>query len=50
MVLCNDDYLPCGMQSYISATVPPGAGINVLMLGGSSMVSYGSYSLTYTRP
>jgi hypothetical protein len=50
VIACNDDDPACGMQSSISATVPPGAGVNVLTVGGPTMAAQGAYSLTYTRP
>jgi hypothetical protein len=47
---CNDDDYSCGMQSTIKDTVSPGAGIQVLIVGGATGTSMGDYSLTYTRP
>jgi hypothetical protein len=49
-VSCNDDDNNCGMQSTITAAIPPGGGIQVLTVGGSVGTSVGDYTLTYTRP
>jgi hypothetical protein len=50
LVSCNDDYDPCGSRSFINPTVPPGAGLNVLTVGGATTSDYGDYLVTYTRP
>lgn len=47
---CVNDTDACGRQSSLKTTVPPGAGLNVLSLGGGGSVSAGPYVLTYTRP
>jgi hypothetical protein len=47
---CNDDDNDCGMQSTIKLSMPAGAGIQVLTVGGSTGTSIGNYTLTYTRP
>ena len=47
---CNDDDPICGMQSTVATTLPPGAGIQVLTVGGTTGDSMGAYALTYTRP
>jgi hypothetical protein len=49
-VSCNDDDNNCGMQSTIAYPMPPGAGIQVLTVGGATGTSVGDYTLTYTRP
>jgi hypothetical protein len=46
----NDDDDACGMRSTLASTLPPGAGLQVLTVGGSSGKDLGSYTLTYTRP
>jgi hypothetical protein len=38
------------MQSTIAYALPPGAGIQVLTVGGATGTSIGDYTLTYTRP
>ena len=47
---CNDDDKDCGMQSTLGTTIPPGAGIHLLTVGGTTGTSMGDYTLTYTRP
>lgn len=47
---CNDDDKSCGRQSTLGTTVPPGAGIQVLTVGGGVGNSMGDYNLTFTRP
>jgi len=47
---CNDDDNACGMRSTLDSTLPPGAGLQVLPVGGSNASDMGSYTLTYTRP
>jgi hypothetical protein len=47
---CNNDYEPCGMRSSLTATIPPGAGLNMLTVDGATMRAFGSYQLSYTRP
>jgi hypothetical protein len=47
---CVNDTEACGRQSLLRTTVPPGAGLNVLSLGGGAAVAAGPYVLTYTRP
>jgi hypothetical protein len=47
---CNDDDVACGMQSTADATIPPGAGMFVLTVGGTLIRSYGIYTITYIRP
>ena len=49
-VSCVDDTDPCGRQSSMKATVPPGAGLNVLTIAGGDPNASGPYLLTYTRP
>jgi hypothetical protein len=50
LLSCVNDVEACGRQSLLKTTVPPGAGVNVLSLGGGSAVAAGPYVLTYTRP
>ena len=50
IVSCKDDDNDCGMQSTIKLTMPAGAGIQVLTVGGTTGNSIGNYTLTYTRP
>ena len=52
LVSCVDNTDPCGLQSSMRATIPPGAGLNVLTVGGGSNGDngYGPYLLTYTIP
>jgi hypothetical protein len=45
---CNDDDSTCGMQSTLFTSVPPGAGVQVLTVGGAT--GSGDYTLVYTRP
>ena len=47
---CDIDDFNCGLGSQIKATVPPGAGINVLTIAGSTLSDSGAYTITYTRP
>jgi hypothetical protein len=47
---CNDDDDACGTQSSVAATVPAGAGLQSLLVGGSVARDYGNYTVTYTRP
>ncbi len=49
-VECNDDDPACGILSTLSTNVPPGAGIQVLAVGGSVGASMGDYTLTYNLP
>ena len=49
-VSCVDDTDPCGRQSSMKATIPPGAGLNVLTIAGGDPTASGAYLLTYTRP
>lgn len=49
-VSCIDDTDPCGTRSSMSATLPPGAGLNMLTVGGATPSAGGVYLLTYTRP
>ena len=52
LVSCVDDTDPCGQLSSMNSTIPPGAGINILTVGGGSSGPNGSgpYVLTYTIP
>jgi hypothetical protein len=34
----------------MNATIPPGAGLNVLSIAGGDPNALGAYLLTYTRP
>jgi hypothetical protein len=47
---CADDDQSCGVQATLDGTIPPGAGIAVLTVTGNLMRSWGSYTLTYSRP
>ena len=47
---CNDDDNTCGMRSSLDAILPPGAGLQILTVGGSNAKDMGNYTLTYTRP
>lgn len=49
---CNDDDESCGVKSRstLKATVPAGAGINVVTVDGSIRASSGAYRLALTRP
>jgi len=47
---CIDDTDPCGTRSSMNTTIPPGAGLNVLTVGGATPSAGGVYLLTYTRP
>jgi hypothetical protein len=49
-VECNDDDTACGILSTLNTTVPPGAGIQILAVGGSVGSSMGDYTLTYSLP
>jgi hypothetical protein len=50
VVACNDDDDACGLQSTVSTTVPPGAGLQTLIVGGTIPRAYGDYTVTYTCP
>ena len=50
LVSCVDDTDPCGTRSSMDATIPPGAGLNVVTVGGGTPSASGTYLLTYTRP
>ena len=52
LVSCADDTDPCGSLTSLQATIPPGAGLNLLTLGGGQLGpnGFGPYLLTYTRP
>jgi hypothetical protein len=50
LVSCVDDTDSCGRQSLMNATIPPGAGLNVLSIAGGDPNAFGAYVLTYTRP
>jgi hypothetical protein len=45
---CNLD--GCGLQSSLTAEVPPGAGLGVLSIDGQGGSDYGAYSMTVARP
>lgn len=45
---CNLD--GCGLQSSLTANVPPGAGLGVLSLDGQGGTDHGAYSMTVSRP
>jgi hypothetical protein len=47
---CADDDPACGVQSTITGTVPPGAGIHALTIDSSTPSNAGAYTVTYTRP
>ncbi len=48
---CTNVYDPaCEPRSSIDATLPPGAGVQVLTVGGSNAKDMGNYTLTYARP
>jgi hypothetical protein len=49
-IACNDDFDTCGMQSTLSATIPPGAGLNIVTVDSSTTSNFGNYTLSYTRP
>jgi hypothetical protein len=49
-VSCVDDTESCGRQSVLAATVPAGAGLNVLTIFGGTYKDLGPYVVTYTRP
>jgi hypothetical protein len=46
----DDCPAPYGMQSSLSATIPPGAGLRLLAIDGEGGNSLGEYSMTVTRP
>ena len=50
LVSCVDDTDPCGTRSSMNATIPPGAGLNAVIVGGATPSAGGVYLLTYTRP
>ena len=50
LVSCANDTDSCGRQSLMNATIPPGAGLNVLSIAGGDPNALGAYLLTYTRP
>jgi hypothetical protein len=52
IVACNDDddNDNCGVQSTVATTLPPGAGLQSLLVGGKIARAYGEYTLTYTGP
>lgn len=50
IVSCNDDDKDCGHQSTLKVSVPTGAGIQILTVGGTDGTSNGDYTLSYTRP
>jgi hypothetical protein len=47
-VSCGDDN--CNVQSILNATLPAGAGANVLSVGGTTLQNKGPYTLTVNRP
>ena len=47
-IVCSND--TCGFQSMLNTTVPPGAGLNVLSVGGPTLQHSGSYTLQINRP
>ena len=49
-VACNDDDNACGRQSTVTVTLPPGAGLQSLLVDGQVGTSAGPYTLAYTRP
>jgi hypothetical protein len=49
-VVCNDDDNLCGRQSSVSMAVPPGSGLQSLLVDGHVGKAAGPYSLAYTRP
>jgi hypothetical protein len=50
IIACNDNDDNCGMQSSLNVSMPAGAGIQVLTVGGTTGNSIGNYTFTYTRP
>jgi hypothetical protein len=50
VVLCNDDDNACGRQSTVTMALPPGAGLQSLLVDGHVGTSAGPYTLAYTRP
>jgi hypothetical protein len=50
MQVCADDDPSCGRQSTLTATLPSGAGLNVLVVDGSNGGESGDYSVKYTQP
>jgi hypothetical protein len=49
-VVCNDDDNTCGRQSTGTMTLPPGAGLQSLLVDGHVGTAAGPYTLAYTRP
>lgn len=49
-VVCNDDDNACGRQSTVTVALPPGAGLQSLLVDGQVGTSAGAYALAYTRP
>jgi hypothetical protein len=49
-VVCNDDDNTCGRQSTVTMTLPPGAGLQALLVDGHVGTAAGPYTLAYTRP
>lgn len=49
-VVCNDDDNACGRQSTVTLALPPGAGLQSLLVDGQVGTSAGAYALAYTRP
>ena len=51
-VACADDDNGCAAQtrSTLDASIPAGAGLNVIAVDGGSQVQHGAYTLTVTRP
>jgi len=47
-VYCDDD--TCSVQSTVSASIPAGAGLNVIAVDGFSQARFGTYTLTVSRP
>jgi hypothetical protein len=50
VVACNDDDNTCGRQSTVTIALPPGAGLQSLLVDGHVGTSAGPYTLAYTRP
>jgi hypothetical protein len=50
VVACNDDDNMCGRQSTVTMALPPGAGLQSLLIDGHVGTSAGAYTLAYTRP
>jgi len=51
-LVCNDDDVACPVQNHatLGATIPAGAGLYVLEVDGFSTATYGSYTLSASRP